>query len=112
MSRRSDPARIDKAREAATRNRLIGTGLTEATADSWIAAWEAQAAQDGLPRDGAVRPSRLDRALAAWTAVPIRAASTRPAALGLLVCSMPTIGSCDGRHPGPTRVRAWTMRRA
>ena len=53
MSRRADPARIDDARWAATRNRLIGTGLDEATADAWIAAWEAQAAQDGLPRDGA-----------------------------------------------------------
>jgi hypothetical protein len=53
MSRRADPARIDEARHAATRNRLIGTGLDEATADAWIAAWDVQAAQDGLPRDGA-----------------------------------------------------------
>jgi hypothetical protein len=48
MSRRSIPERIDEARRAATRNRLIGDGATEATADAWIAAWEAQAAQDGI----------------------------------------------------------------
>jgi hypothetical protein len=48
MSRRSTPERIDEARRAATRNRLIGDGAPEETADAWIAAWEAQAAQDGL----------------------------------------------------------------
>ena len=53
MSRRSDPARIDAAREAAIRNRLIGGGVTEATADAWIAAWEALAARDGLARGAA-----------------------------------------------------------
>ena len=53
MSRRADPARIDEARRAATRNRLIGTGLDETTADAWIAASEAQAAQDAIERDGA-----------------------------------------------------------
>ena len=31
----------------------MGEGVTETTADAWIAAWEAQAARDGLPRDGA-----------------------------------------------------------
>ena len=50
MSRRSTPERIDEARRAATRNRLIGERLTESTADAWIAAWEAQAATDGLER--------------------------------------------------------------
>ena len=48
MSRRADPARIDEARRAATRNRLIGERVTDPTADAWIAAWDAQAAQDGL----------------------------------------------------------------
>jgi hypothetical protein len=48
MSRRADPARIDKARRDATRNRLIGERVTPETADAWIAAWDAQAAQDGL----------------------------------------------------------------
>ena len=48
MARRADPARIDDARKAATQNRLIGTGIDEATADAWIARWEAQAARDGL----------------------------------------------------------------
>jgi hypothetical protein len=50
MARRSTPERIDQARRAATRNRLIGEGATETTADAWIAAWEVQAAQDRLER--------------------------------------------------------------
>ncbi|HET9757776.1 MAG TPA: hypothetical protein VFP66_14815 [Candidatus Limnocylindrales bacterium] len=53
MSRRSTPERIDEARRAATRSRLIGESTTEATADAWIAAWETQAAQDGLERGSA-----------------------------------------------------------
>jgi hypothetical protein len=48
MSRRADPARIDEARRAAIRNRLIGEGMTAATAEAWIAAWDAEAARDGL----------------------------------------------------------------
>ena len=48
MSRRADPARIDEARRAAIRNRLIGEGMTEATAEAWIAAWDAEAAHEGL----------------------------------------------------------------
>ena len=48
MSRRADPARIDQARRAAIRNRLIGEGVTEATAEAWIAAWDAHAAEHGL----------------------------------------------------------------
>ena len=50
MARRSDPAHIDEARQAATRNRLIGVGMTEETADAWIAAWAVQAAKDGVER--------------------------------------------------------------
>jgi hypothetical protein len=50
MSRRADPARIDAAREATTRNRLIGDGMTEATADAWLTAWADKAARDGLER--------------------------------------------------------------
>jgi hypothetical protein len=46
MSRRSTPERIDEARRAATRNRLIGEGVTESTADVWIARGKARAAQD------------------------------------------------------------------
>lgn len=53
MPRRADPARIDEARRAATRNRLIGEGLSEATADAWLASWEAQAARDGLEHGAA-----------------------------------------------------------
>jgi hypothetical protein len=48
MSRRADPTRIDEARRAAIRNRLIGEGTTEETAGAWIAAWDAQAAQEAL----------------------------------------------------------------
>jgi hypothetical protein len=50
MSRRADPARIDEARKAATRNRLIGEHIREATADARLAAWAEQAASDGLER--------------------------------------------------------------
>ncbi len=53
MSRRSTPQRIDEAREAATRSRLMGKGATEPTADAWIDAWAGQAAQDGLERGAA-----------------------------------------------------------
>jgi hypothetical protein len=63
MSCRSTPERIDEARRAATRNRLIGEGATEAAADAWIAAWEAQAARDGLEAD-----RRTGRAGWAWIA--------------------------------------------
>jgi hypothetical protein len=45
MSRRGDPARIDAARHAATRNRLVGAGMSEETADRWLAAWADEAAR-------------------------------------------------------------------
>jgi hypothetical protein len=53
LSRRSPPERIDQARRAAVRARLIGEGATGETADAWIAAWEDEAAQDGLERGAA-----------------------------------------------------------
>jgi hypothetical protein len=53
MSRRSTPERIDEARRAATRNRLIGDGEVPERAEVWIARWEAIADTDGRPRDGA-----------------------------------------------------------
>ena len=53
MARRSTPERIDAARRAAVRASLIGEGASEETADAWIAAWEAQAAEDGLERGSA-----------------------------------------------------------
>jgi hypothetical protein len=53
MSQRSTPERIDAARRVATRNRLIGQGMSAERAEHWIARWEAQAAQDGRQRDGA-----------------------------------------------------------
>ena len=48
MSRRANPARIDEARRAAIRNRLIGEGMTEGTAEAWIAAWDIEATREGL----------------------------------------------------------------
>ena len=51
MARRSTPARLEEARRAATRNRLIGSGLSEERADALIAAWDAEAARRGLARD-------------------------------------------------------------
>jgi hypothetical protein len=48
MSRRADLARIDEARRAAIRNRLIGERMTRATAEAWIEAWDCRAAQEGV----------------------------------------------------------------
>jgi hypothetical protein len=50
MSRRSTPERLDEAGMVATRYRLIGEGMTERTADAWLAAWADQAARDGIER--------------------------------------------------------------
>ncbi len=50
MSRRSAPERLDTAWQAGVRNRLTGEGMTEATADAWIAVWEVHAAQDVVER--------------------------------------------------------------
>jgi len=59
MSRRPTPERIDAACQAATRNRLIGEGVTEATADTWIAAWAGLSAVDGRERDAAYWGGRM-----------------------------------------------------
>lgn len=53
MSRRSTPERLDAAQRAGTRRRLTLDGLSETTADAWIAAWEGQAARDGLEHGSA-----------------------------------------------------------
>ena len=37
----------------ARRDSNLGEGVTEPTADAWMAAWEAEAAQDGLERGAA-----------------------------------------------------------
>jgi hypothetical protein len=50
VARRADPVRIDEARAAATRNRLMGEGMTEAMADAWIAAWAERARTEGIER--------------------------------------------------------------
>jgi hypothetical protein len=50
VARRTDPARIFQAFLDAIRNRFIGTGLGEATAEARIAAWDSHAARDGLER--------------------------------------------------------------
>jgi hypothetical protein len=54
MSRRSTPERLDAARHAATRNRLIGEArMSEDRADEWLARWAAQASQEARERDAA-----------------------------------------------------------
>jgi hypothetical protein len=60
MSRRSTPERIFAAHRAGTRNRLIGEGATEETADAWVAVWEAQAAAGGLERGQAYWQAGVD----------------------------------------------------
>ena len=50
MARRSTPERLDEARNAATRYRLMGEGMTEATANALLAAWADQAAREGIER--------------------------------------------------------------
>ena len=52
MSRRADPERIHAARREATLRRLIGEGELPERAEARIAAWEAEATQQGLERDG------------------------------------------------------------
>jgi hypothetical protein len=53
MSRRSSPERIDAAREAGTRRRLVLGGMTDETADTWLSRWHQKAAEDGLERGSA-----------------------------------------------------------
>jgi hypothetical protein len=54
LSRRSTPERLDAAREAGVRNRLITEDrISEERADEWIARWHEQAAHQGRQRDGA-----------------------------------------------------------
>ena len=48
MARRADPERIETARREATRQRLMGLGVSEARADGWIDAWAKQAAVDSI----------------------------------------------------------------
>lgn len=42
--------RINQARRAAIRNRLISSGKDRAVAERWCDAWEAEAALQGLER--------------------------------------------------------------
>jgi hypothetical protein len=71
VSRRSTPERIDAAHRAGTRQRLIGEGLSAETADSWIAAWEAQEPRFVEQRDGAYWN-------AGWDWIAAERASRRP----------------------------------
>jgi hypothetical protein len=48
-----------RARRAATRSRPIGERVTTETADAWIAAWKAKAAEDGLEWDRLDRQARI-----------------------------------------------------
>jgi hypothetical protein len=51
MSRRPDPVRINEARRAATRSRLLGEGELPDRVDRLIAAWQAEAARRDLRPD-------------------------------------------------------------
>ena len=53
MARRRDRLRIYEARRAGLMARLMSTGVVAERAEALVAAWEAQAAADGLVRDGA-----------------------------------------------------------
>lgn len=44
--------RIHRARRAAIRNRLTGSGMDPDVAERWCDAWEAEAALQGLVSDG------------------------------------------------------------
>ena len=49
MSRRADPDRIHLARRAAIRNAIMASrGFDHDVAERWCAAWEAEAALQGL----------------------------------------------------------------
>lgn len=52
MSRRSTPERIYQANRTGILRRLTLAGELPHRAEALVAAWEAQTAQDGLPRDG------------------------------------------------------------
>jgi hypothetical protein len=53
MSRRADAERIHAARRAATLARLIGDGRLPERVEALIARWEAMAAAEDRPHDGA-----------------------------------------------------------
>jgi hypothetical protein len=54
--------RIDQARRAAVRNGVVGDGMFPESADAWIAAREAPAAQDGT--DSCSRPRAMQMSAA------------------------------------------------
>ena len=76
----AEPTPLESTRrdEAATHNRLVGKGVTGSTADAWIAAREARAAEDCLERGSAYWQAGWD-----WIAVQrehrVRPAHARPA---------------------------------
>jgi hypothetical protein len=51
MARRADPERIHRARRAAIRNTLTGSGMPLEMAERWCDAWELEAAGRGLTKD-------------------------------------------------------------
>ena len=107
MSRRSTPERIDAARRAATRNRLIGDGVTEPTADGWVAAWEAQAERDGIERSAAYWEAGWDWIEGSVRAGPgPRAGTTRDAHRGLWEASRPALGLGWGAVPSRSSTSA------
>lgn len=48
MGRRSTPERLDEARRAGVRNRLIGEGIPEDVVDIWLDAWVGEAEDRGV----------------------------------------------------------------
>jgi hypothetical protein len=52
MARRADPARNFAVGRIATRNTLTAAGIPLETAGRWCDAWELEATDRGLPRDG------------------------------------------------------------
>lgn len=53
MARRTDAQRINRAREDATRNRLMDSGMSRERADVWLARWAVHAQEEGLATDAA-----------------------------------------------------------
>lgn len=47
MMRHEDPSKLGVARRRAVLGWLIGQGMTNEAADSWCAAWEAEATRQG-----------------------------------------------------------------
>ena len=52
MARRPDAARLDAARKDGVRSRLIASGIRTDHVDHWLDAWEVEALELGVTREG------------------------------------------------------------